>query len=536
MQSTLWPQPELPNRQVQSSATLAKRAMGSPLFLAVLLLAAFSLYNNWHYGLSPDETFSLDTSGRSLVQTLWRALYFELQPPLYFLALHFWLKLGNSLEWARLLSTLFALLSILAFALVSTALNIRRWSISLPILAAFSTPLIWASSVARGYALTVLLTTCLAWAFTRVWVRGTDHPYRDCALFVLIAYLALMNFYYTGFLIAGYFLAGLVSRKHTLALIASYAVLAGALAPWVPLILHQLREHPVFITGPAIQADSVLSYALALAHWTIQTLFYSFFVGVPKLLWVPGILPALVIIGASILLFRLIGHSPRLSRVELLFLIATAVPIAIMLYLSASGSTQVNQRHWIYLLPSVLIMLGLVVTNIERPRFRVLAGIGVTGFLAAGAMIYQAETVKCCGDHWRAAALHVANNERPDEAILLFSPWAEMPFRYYYSGQNNLRGVPVDDPWTIDYLVEIDAKKKATVTDVLRATVAVEEPFWMVRWDSSGDTAAGALLDRYIGENADVLDSRSFGGARAIRVMHIRLRGPSAETLPYNQN
>ena len=78
---------------------------GSLLTVTVaVLLIALVIWNSLHKSMWTDESYSINTAMRPLAGTWHQALHFELQPPLYFLALNLWLKIHSGIIFARLLS------------------------------------------------------------------------------------------------------------------------------------------------------------------------------------------------------------------------------------------------------------------------------------------------------------------------------------------------------------------------------------------------------------------------------------------------
>src|SRR3954454_10573537 len=69
-----------------------------------------------------DEAYTLATTGQGLRHALHQALFFEQQPPLYFLLLSLWRMLDGGVFFARLFSVLCGLAALFAVAALS-----RRW-------------------------------------------------------------------------------------------------------------------------------------------------------------------------------------------------------------------------------------------------------------------------------------------------------------------------------------------------------------------------------------------------------------------------
>ena len=131
--------------------------------VAVVVVLAVGLYIDFHKSIWLDEAYSLNTATRPLGEVFHRALYFELQAPLYFVAIHFWSKISASIEFVRVFSTLCAAATAWTLYRLSRLLLPRRTWLSLALLGACCSQLLWAASEARDYALTLLLMTMALW-------------------------------------------------------------------------------------------------------------------------------------------------------------------------------------------------------------------------------------------------------------------------------------------------------------------------------------------------------------------------------------
>src|SRR5271163_3519176 len=136
----------------------AAEPRGDRAVLAAILIAvaALATWNSVHKSLWTDESYTLDTVGHSLAGTLTQTLHFELQPPVYFLALHSWMALGSGIGLARVLSMLAILGCIAICYAIGRVLQLPR-TVGLAALVAITPGVIWAAAEARNYPMTLLL-------------------------------------------------------------------------------------------------------------------------------------------------------------------------------------------------------------------------------------------------------------------------------------------------------------------------------------------------------------------------------------------
>jgi hypothetical protein len=102
------------------------RRQASALFtVGLVAFAALVLWNSLHKSMWTDESYSMNTALRPLAGTVRQALRFELQPPLYFVALNGWLRLHAGIIFARLLSLGCALGTLGVLAAIGRLLGMR---------------------------------------------------------------------------------------------------------------------------------------------------------------------------------------------------------------------------------------------------------------------------------------------------------------------------------------------------------------------------------------------------------------------------
>ena len=180
------------------------------VMLIVLLAFALRVYRLGAQAIWWDESLSLYRATRDLSTILANTILIQnvvthdLQPPLYFILLHFFVGAGGISEFAlRFLSVMANVATVpLLFVLA------RRWlSPSIAILAAFLGALspfyVWYAQEARPYALVLFLALLAIYALTRVFKGHEGRPVDLgwLAVYVCAAIASLYTNYYALFLI-----------------------------------------------------------------------------------------------------------------------------------------------------------------------------------------------------------------------------------------------------------------------------------------------------------------------------------------------
>jgi len=171
-----------------------------PLIIVCIFLT-LTLFLSYELNIWQDEYCSLTTTSKDIEYAFSNALYFENQPPLYFVLLNIWMILGHTPFIARLLSIIFILLS---FWVIKNIVKEVEPDINpvwiLPIFA-FNPFIVWTAVEIRVYALVVLLSSLLLYNFYCGYL--SDNPSRKNRVFyIFLSIISLYTQYYMGFLLA----------------------------------------------------------------------------------------------------------------------------------------------------------------------------------------------------------------------------------------------------------------------------------------------------------------------------------------------
>jgi len=141
-----------------------------------------------------DEAYSIKLSGHSIEQIL-QGTAADQHPPLYYLLLHYWMLLGDSVAHARLLSVLFGILNIVQMMAFGCRLAKERLGMGVGILLTLSPLHIWYSQEVRQYMLLALLATASSIELWKI-LQGE----RRWVLYWLFSVLALYTQYFAIFI------------------------------------------------------------------------------------------------------------------------------------------------------------------------------------------------------------------------------------------------------------------------------------------------------------------------------------------------
>ncbi len=504
----------------------AERWSRALLVLGLVLLLVLVAYDNLHRSLWLDEAYALDTAGRSLAGVVRQSLRFEMQPPLYFLVLHLWLKISPTIEWARILSTVMVALTLWLLHRLARLLDLAPSPFSLPVVAALSPLVLWVAVTARCYAMVTLLITLSTYCFVRVWVLESERPLRDQVLFVVSAYLALLTFYYAGFVLAAQLLAGLLVSRRRRSLVVSGLLIGVLLLPWVPVILQQVAVHPNY--NPPVAHAS----AISVLELVLGSLSYGVFMGVSLL----GRTVVAVSLGAmlvAVVALRVWRGSAPWTRAETALAVVALVPFAVLAAARITHLFLVENRHYIVVTIPLLLLVALLLSHVRDGRIRAALAAVLTAFVALSAVSFERNRTDPEG--WKQLVAYLTPLASPAEPILFVENDGEVPFRYYYRGPAHLYGIMRDftgDTWTME---QPNILSYEGLRQRVAATVGPSHTFWLVararpaRWllrqntgagwqvvERQQDTRGGEILDDFIGRDVDVLDARSFGEPWAV--------------------
>jgi 4-amino-4-deoxy-L-arabinose transferase-like glycosyltransferase len=452
-------------------AWLASPALGLAAVAAVLLLGlALRLFGLDAKSLWYDEAASLYFARQPLPDLIYLTMTRDTPPPLYYLALHGWLRVfGDSVAALRGLSALASVLCLPLLYALARALTDRATALAATALLAVSPFQVWYAQETRMYALLALAGL----ASTLALVRLIQAPGRGRWLVYVVATAAMLWTHYLAlFTLAGQALVVLVIglrwqpapavRRWTWS-----AVLAGGatLLPWLPAFLVQSRTYSRFWIPLATPEQ------LERALWEYSALYAPY--------WRLPLDRPLPIVAGFLALAAVGAVALRRQRVAWLLPVALAVLPVALAYAAGSVRPLFLSRTLILITPLYYLLLAAGLVWLARWRWPV-AVLAVAWVVAWNGLGLQHLYRNAPKEPWDEAVRYVVERSQPGDPVLFHSAPGQWPFEYYlrqYATPLALHGLPADIDRSTGAL-----EQAVTPADLprLEALLAAGRPVWLV--------------------------------------------------------
>ncbi len=456
-----------------------------------------------------DEAFSLYTTGAGIPHAIHAAIFFELQPPLYFLLLALWRELNSSDFFARLFSIAAATATI-PIAAAFAKRHISATSATLTaILLALNPFLLWTAEEIRVYALIALLSALLMFFLFEAYLDGTT-ALGIRAAYIVTAIAALYTQYYLGsLLLAGGAAILVFQRKHVWAYLVDMLVVAIVALPIVGFLHQQLGQE--LSGGYHVRATKALTiFASSLLEFVVP---YHWFVKFPERTLLYGLLTCLVLLGLGFAGYSVLrGRSPVLTRLLLFTGVVTAFFAVVI---ARYPATFYFPRHITALfVPCELVLVALVacVPPVWQTRVAMLVLLGALGLgYASDASTYRDFEKK---GHWRQVASYLDQHARPGQTIFIYNGGQTLPFIHYFHGANPVVGIP--GPPHLDRFVNRRAATRIdrrALGDTMRRSLSASGSAWFLETSGFGPyyEAGAATIAAEVASSFQVLAQKKIG-------------------------
>ncbi len=481
--------------------------------LLILLHLGITIPLAYKLAIWADEAFTLHTTGQDVIYAFNQSLYFELQPPVYFVFLNVWRDLNSSIFFARLFSVLCVALTIKVAASISQRLWRELHPGWVACVLAFHPFMIWAAMEIRVYALVMLLAAMLLLLFFDGYVVDADSR-RARWLYLPVSVLALYTYYYLGFILVANALVLIFLRRWRVlfSYLASMFAAGLCFAPMTLIALRQVSTH----TRP-LNAPTPLWEAAKIISWRVKEYILpteeSFLLSYRS--WI------FRVVYASVAWFAARRVRQFLTTANIV--IWTTAAITCLLFLAALRVTTEDMmlpRHTAVLfLPAIL--LAFSVMQLIRQREGVL--IGVLLMLIFNTFSFSIAYKKLTQERtWDQVAEYLKANERPDQPILVFHAAAALPLAYYYSGSNALVPLPKENRFETFDIRDYVLRDEQEIFDAIARTPGEHDELWLVTDDvcSYLDVDYNCqLLEGAINKHFYVESSRIFAITK-VRLLH----------------
>jgi len=403
---------------------------------AIIILDALAMiWLSLHLNVWVDEAYTLHTASSGFAYALHQAVFWELQPPLYFLLVAAIHQVSASIFAARF----FSIACVAAALWIASLISRRLWPDQHPawlVLALAANPFVVGVAVEiRVYALVLLLSAALIYLFLEGYVGASSAWARGA--FVALAVIALYTQYYLGFLLPAFALILLAMRRRPelLAYLRGMIIVGLCAVPILFVLHYQVATNSVIVSGePGLR--------VALSH-ELKALT----AGILAVAWLPRTARWVVVLGwflATIILviaLRRRADPPPATAAFPFFVVATAG--GLLAVAVAATHEEITLRYATSLvLPAMLCIYGAFALIPPRPRSAVLAAWTVLMLAASGGALASEYKDMAKNGDWIRVASYVQRYERPGEPILVFDAQSALPLEIYYHGPNRVLPLP----------------------------------------------------------------------------------------------
>jgi mannosyltransferase len=495
----------------------------------------------WHIGsksLWIDEAFSVWVGWQPIPDALAWLVRVDQHPPLYYLLLHLWMRLGDDAATVRALSALLSMLNIPVVYLLGRRLVGAKVGLAAAAILALSPFHICFAQEARMYALLSLNASLATWALARLltdsraatlpvgrqfahawrtWRATGGLPARSAietdlswGVYALSAaatvwthntavlYLVASNVYVLGLAwVRGWCL----SKDARLALQPPavhnwIAAQLAILALWSPWLWAFVRQSTAVLGEFWLSAPTWGTVVGVLQDFTCA--FLPSHIGWSWAIW--AFYGALLCLGV----FRLRKQRTRLALLLLLFLVPLAGEWLISLWRPIF-----YDRTLIWASIPLYLLLALGICQLRYRSFILVAAVIVATVSGLSVREYNLHFQK---EQWDDAAAYVSDRAEPRDLVLFHATWVQIPFDYYFRGYGlpqgvDERGVPVD---LFDRGV-LEPKMTAHDLPRLAALIQDRERVWLV-YSHQGHTDPQGLVVAGLNERMTLRSRRRFYG------------------------
>lgn len=467
------------------------------LVLFSIVLAAFALriFRLDFQSLWYDEAFSVYLAQFSLAEITARTAA-DIQPPLYYYLLHFWIVFAGQSEFAvRFFSLFFGVLTIPLIYVTARRLFNASAALIAAVLAMLSPLYLWYSQEARMYALITFLLLLSSYVLLRALLptpnpssaSGGGHG-KGLWLFFIITNIAAVYTHYFAFVVivfqllyalASSFRAVNLKLEILKPVTISFAAIIVAFLPWTPFVGMRFGQDVSYWRG-ALKLDEA-----------IRHIFVNFTAGESVLeaqaQWIAaGWLVVLVIGLIAWFLNRksAISNQQSATAFSILYLL---IPLALLLFLF-SRNPKFNARYLMIASPPLFLLLGVGLASLlslARNGKNLVRLFSFTLLLFSFAFLLFTSAYADSNAYFdpaftkadfRGIARYIDDHIARDEAIILTSGHVFPAFNYYYHGNAPQIRLPDDPTLNTDHVLGYDA------ANVLNQTLLGEHGAWVVLW------------------------------------------------------
>ena len=488
----------------------------------ILAFAAFALrvFRIDVQSLWYDEAFSVYLAQYSLAEITARTAA-DIQPPLYYYLLHFWMMIAGDSEFAaRFLSLIFGVLTIPLLYVTARKLFSNSTTAFLAVILGTISPLyVWYSQETRMYTMITFLLLLSSYALLYALQSSPQpSPYKGekvwWVVFILANISAIYTHYFAFVIIAFQLLytaycllfTDLRSRitHHSFRFIIYFALIFLSFLPWLPFVIARFGQDVSYWRGD-LKLDEALRHILinfTMGESVLESQAQWIAVG-----WIACLVGSWFVSSLVRWFVRLNVVQPtnkatmqRSNNTTFFLILYLIIPLTLLLFLF-SRNPKFNARYLMIASPAFFLLLSAGYASMLRathhasritryvlrftfyivPFFFLLF---TSAYSIANAYFDPAFTKAS----FRDVAEYIDKNIAPDEAIILASGHLFPAFNYYYHGDAPQVRLPDDPTLNADHILGYD------IARVLNQTVASKRGVWVVEWQNEVVDPNGFLL------------------------------------------
>lgn len=447
-----------PSRSIDNAKQIPKKS-SAPWFvfayLGTLIAAVVSISFLFlmKESLRLDEAQSIWQTSHTLAGTL-EIVAQDVHMPMYHVLLHYWMVLfGTDVTSVRSLSLLFFVASLPVLYLLSRTLLSRKWSLVVVTLFALSPFMNWYGSEARMYTLLTFFALLSQYFYVRI-LQGKK-GWGGYAITAIIG--AYSHYFFMFTLIAqAIFYLGNRSKFKPGSLKRFILTAIGVILAISPWLYYFIAEGAAGNTRPQLPTPSSVDFFNVFSQFlfgfqtdAVNTIVLS--------AW-----PVLVILA-----FFTVKRRLKFDATVFYLLAAGLLPIVLAFALSYVITPFFLGR---YMMPAVaplyLVAIWLVSQYPKKLAYTVVGA----WFLIVGSMfiLQMSSPLNPVREDYKMAAQYVQDKATFNDVVVLTSPFTVYPFEYYFTGDAQIRTLPIWNRQNPGGVPPFDEAKLANEVDTLK--------------------------------------------------------------------
>lgn len=377
------------------------------IFVLAFILRAIHL--NQSFWL--DEAAQVIESSRPFLQQFDIAADFH--PPLFHILLHFWMLVGHSEIWIRMLSVLFSLGSIYGVYKIGNFFGKKNVGLLSAFFLSIAPYHVWYSQEARPYMMFVFLSVVSTYfLLQKRWI-----------VYTISIIFSLYTHYFVTFILLSHLAYIFIFDRVNLGKIARSFIVAGiSFLPWVPSFINQVRTGTNGLFSgwtSVVSVGTILAVPLTIAKFVLGKMPLSDKVRSGFLL------------APEVSLFIFSGITILARKTGKILLVFFLVPFVAALFVNLFIPVVAPQRL-IFLLPLFVIILSLFLENASK-KIK-LAGIAIIVFTSTIGLWQYYSNPYIQREDWKSAVSFIQDSQTKDSAVFFAFPSPFAPYIWYYKG------------------------------------------------------------------------------------------------------